>query len=273
MKHVFKPTMAVIKKVVQETPDTKSFFFKRDLWDNHKPGQFAELWVPGTGEIPLSIASSPDDEFITFTVKKVGSVTSALFEKKEGDTIGIRGPFGNGFPLEKFNGRELVFVGGGIGLPPLMSTIIYALGRRESFQGIKLFYGARTPADLVYRDQLEKLSEKINVYLTVDQGTDSWEGSVGVVTEIITPERVNPDNSVAMVCGPGIMMYFTVKKLMELGFKPSNIYLSLEHHMKCAVGKCGHCRIGPYYVCVDGPIFSYETLKEVEEKFAGDIWE
>lgn len=272
MRHFFKPVMTNIKKVVRETPDTKSFFFDRDLWESHVPGQFAELWVPGTGEIPLSIASSPNDKYITFTVKKAGSVTAELFNKKEGDSVGIRGPFGNGFPIEKFNGKELVFVGGGIGLPPLMSTILYALHRKDSFKGITLFYGARTPKDLVYRNQLEELSKKINVYLTVDKGTNSWKGPVGVVTEIITQARVYPEDSVAMVCGPGIMMYFTVKKLIDLGFKPSDIYLSLEHHMKCAVGKCGHCRIGHYYVCVDGPIFSYELLKEVVIKYAGDIW-
>lgn len=264
--------MASIRKIVKETPDIKTFYFDRSLWESHIPGQFAELWVPGAGEIPLSIASSPGENHIAFTVKKVGLVTSELFNKQEGDRIAIRGPFGNGFPLEKFKGKELVFVGGGIGLPPLMSTIIFALNSRNSLKGITLFYGARTPDDIVYKKQLEELSKEISVYLTVDSGNDSWDGPIGVVTEIITPERVNPKNSIAMVCGPGIMMYFTVKKLMNLGFKASDIYLSLEHHMKCAVGKCGHCRIGPYYVCTDGPVFSYESLEEIEKKYAGDIW-
>ncbi len=270
MRHFFKPVMAKIKKIVDETPDTRSFYFDRNVLRDFSPGQFAELWVPGAGEVPISIASTPDDDMLMFTVKKVGKVTGALFEKKEGDEIGIRGPFGHGFPLEKFEGKNLVFVGGGIGLPPLMATLRYA--EKNGFTKITLFYGARTPDDIVYKDTLSNLPEGVNVYLTVDQGDENWSGEVGVVTNLIQSDRVDPENSVAMVCGPGVMMYYTVKKLLEVGFKPEDIYLSLEHHMKCAVGKCGHCRIGPYFVCVDGPVFSYKTLREVEEKFAGDIW-
>ncbi len=270
MKHLFKPVMAEIKKIVEETPDTRSFYFEREVINDFLPGQFAELWVPGTGEVPISIASSPHDDVLIFTVKKVGRVTGALFEKKEGDEIGIRGPFGRGFPLEKFTGKNLVFVGGGIGLPPLISTLRFAV--REGFDRITLLYGARTPEDIVYREELKNLPDKVDVYLTVDRGDESWQGEVGVVTRLIREDTVNPENSVAMICGPGIMMFYTVKKLMEVGFSPENIYLSLEHHMKCAVGKCGHCRIGPYFVCVHGPVFSYEVLKEVEEKYAGDIW-
>ncbi len=270
MRHFFKPVMADIKQIVEETPDTKSFFFDRNVFGEFSPGQFAELWVPGVGEIPISIASSPEENELKFTVKKVGTVTAALFGKKVGDSIGIRGPFGHGFPIDGLDGKRLVFIGGGIGLPPLMSALVYA--SQKGFENITLLYGARTPADIVYKDLLSRLKGSVRVFLTVDRGDSSWTGEVGVVTNLIREETVRPENSVAFVCGPGIMMFYTVRKLLEVGFDPGDIYLSLEQHMKCAIGKCGHCRIGPYFVCVDGPVFSYTTLKEVEEKFAGDIW-
>ncbi len=269
MRHaLFKPVLKKIKRIVEETPDTRSFYFDKDGWAGHTPGQFAELWVPGVGEIPISIASPSKSDELVFTVKKVGTVSSALFEKKVSDTIGLRGPFGHGFPLQEFAEKNLILIGGGIGLPPLMSVILEALGKNK----IRLFYGARTPADIVYKPLLNELKDKIDIYLTVDVGDESWDGEVGVVTNLLKPELVHPYNSVAFVCGPGIMMYYTVKRLLELGFREENIYLSLEHHMKCAVGKCGHCRIGPYYVCVDGPVFPYSKLREVEEKFAGTVF-
>jgi len=271
---IFSPRMMEIVEVIEEAPDVKTFRFSPDDWEAHVPGQFVQVWVPGAGEIPLSIASAPSlaPQF-EITVKQVGEVTRELFRLRRGDYVGIRGPFGKGFPLDKIVGKSVNIVGGGIGLPPLMSFLREAIQKRESFGKLTLCYGARTPEDLIYREELEEMAEKeVDVHLTVDIGNEDWPGPVGVVTELCEEHRISIEESISLICGPGVMMYFTVEKLLNLGFPAEHIYLSLEQHMKCGVGKCGHCRIGPYYVCVDGPVFSLPVIREVERKYAGKVF-
>ncbi len=269
----FIPRVFKIHDVIDEGRDLKTFRFQVVDWPEHKPGQFVELWVPGTGEFPVSIASpSGSLPTLDLTVKRVGEVTSRLFQLKRGDTVGLRGPFGKGFPFEEIVGYHINLVAGGIGLPPLMSFVREAVQQRNRFGEINLFYGTRTPGELLYLGELNELSGKgVNVHLTVDEGNETWRGNVGVVTKLLLEKRVRVKNSVTFICGPGIMMHFTVKRLKELGVPDESIFLSMEQHMKCGVEKCGHCRIGPYYVCTDGPVFPLPKLEEVERNFAGRI--
>jgi len=275
-KNIYLPRLCVIKEVIPETPDIKTFRVEipDDFHFDYVPGQFAEVFLPGKGEAPFSITSSPTQKgIIEFSINRVGLVTEAIHQQVPGSQIGIRGPYGNGFPLKELEGKDLLFVGGGIGLAPLRSLINYVLDPeyRSRFGAITILYGARTPQDLVFRWELEKWlkREDLELIVTVDMGDESWKGKVGLVPQILQSSVSLNGNKppTAIVCGPPIMIKFTIKTLLEMGCRPQDIITTLEMRMKCGLGKCGRCNIGPYYVCKDGPVFRYDFLSTLPEEY------
>ena len=273
MNDVFLPNIARLVKVWNETPDTKTFAWRfRDLEDGKDfpflPGQFLELSVFGHGEAPFCIASSPTRPgALETTVKRAGQLTDALHELGNGDEVGIRGPFGNGFNVEAARGKDVLFVGGGIGLPPLRSLIWTVLDERASFGKVTILYGARTPTDLVYKDELKEWGKRSDVefHVTVDSAGPSWTGNVGVVPVLFEKVTFHPESTLAYVCGPPIMIRFVVRDLLARGFKEEAVISTLERMMQCGIGKCNHCAIGHRYVCRDGPVFSYSQIRELVE--------
>lgn len=269
MRNLYVPYPAVIKTINEETYDTKTFSLvfqdgKRQQEFRYKPGQFIELSLLGYGESPISIASSPSQiGYIELCVRRVGRVTEALHRLSDNDIVGIRGPFGNGFPVEQMRNKNLVFIGGGLGLAPLRSLIRTVFANRRDFGKVTILYGARTPSDLLFRDELAVWGDTDNaeVLVTVDVGSSDWQGNVGVVTTLFSKTAISAQNAVAIVCGPTVMFRFVIQELFKIGFSEEAIMLTLERFMKCGIGKCGHCNIGPKYVCLDGPVFSYKELK------------
>lgn len=228
-----------------------------------QPGQFNMLYLFGVGEAPISIAGDPAAPgVLVHTTREVGSVTRAMRQLRPGDTIGVRGPYGTYWPLERAAGNDIVLVAGGIGLAPLRPLLYSVLASRERFGKVLLLYGTRTPEDILYRRELEKWRSHfdLEVYVTVDRATGRWRGSVGVVTTLIARAPFDPLNTTAFVCGPEVMMRFAVSELQRRGVQPEDTYLSLERNMRCAVGVCGHCQVGPYFVCKDGPVFRFTEL-------------
>mgnify|MGYP000020468830 FL=1 len=265
----YVPKLAEILKVKEESPDVKTFTFRLKEGEfRFKAGQFVEVSVFGVGEAPFTLSSSPfDTEKFEVSIMRVGSVTSAIHRKKEGDVVGIRGPYGTHFPLEKCEGKDVTIVGGGIGIAPLRSLIYALIHEREKYGDIKVLYGAREPRLIVYKDLWDEFKKHVEVYLTVDFADETWKGHVGVVTTLFDVVEINPKDNMAFVCGPPIMIKFVTQKLLELGFAPENIHLSLERMMKCGIGKCGHCNIGKYYVCRDGAVFTYDMIKDIPNPF------
>ncbi len=273
MDDLFLPRLAHITEVRDETPDTKTFSLRfRDTSDQQefsfRPGQFLELSVFGFGEAPFCFASSPTRPgAIEVTVRRTGALTDALHALGAGDEVGLRGPCGNGFDLDAAEGRDLLFVAGGIGLPPLRSLIWNVLDERGRFGRVTVLYGAKTPADLVYKDELETWAGRRDVELlvTVDRGDDGWQGNVGMVPTLFDRTELAPQTTRAYVCGPPVMISFVVQDLLTRGFDDGAIISTLERMMQCGVGKCNHCAIGHRYVCRDGPVFSYRQIKELVE--------
>jgi len=268
------PIPAKIEDVVGETSNIKTFFIRPENPIRFQAGQFVELTVPSVGEAPFTPSSSPAvTERMEITIMRVGRVTERLHSMKPGDGVAIRGPLGLPYPLEEFHGREVLIVGGGVGMAPLRALLFALFEEMDKYKKIILRYGARTPGDLVYREALTNAwgrGETIDLMLTVDKRDESWKGNEGVVTTILEKDKLTADvkNGVAVVCGPPIMMKFATLKLLALGYPPESIYLSMEKNMSCGVGKCGHCRLGPYYACKDGPVFSYDKIKDLPK-----IWE
>ena len=275
VENPYLPKVAVLDRVVDEIVEVKTFYWhfedpaEQAAFRKFRPGQFAQVSLFGIGEFPASLPPSPTESETFFTIRTVGSCTSALHGLKPGDKFAVRGPYGNGFPMEEYHGKNLVFVAGGIGLIPLRSCIIYALAHREKFKRIQIFLGAKTPRDLMYRENLAAWAKSAGVecHLTVDRATEGWTGNVGVVGGLFKKPgvQVAVENAVAFVCGPPIMFRFVIKDLKALGFQDRNIVSTLERYMKCGVGKCGHCCIGVAYVCVDGPVFTYEQIQKLGE--------
>jgi len=275
----YLPYPIKIISVREETHDTKTFrvsFIDEDLKNsfNYKQGQFVQVSVLGVGEAPISISSSPGERgFFELTVRKSGHLTTALHRLKQDDVFYVRGPYGNSFPFEELFGRSLVFVSGGIGLAPIRGMIRLVLENRERFKDVKILYGAKTPDDICFKDELAEWEKRddISVYVTVDRGDDKWKGRVGLVTSLYDDAvGVDGGGSVAIVCGPPVMMKFAAIGLVKRGFKKDDVILTLERYMKCGIGKCGHCNIGGLYVCVDGPVFSWgriEKFPEIEHVF------
>ncbi|HTY44507.1 MAG TPA: FAD/NAD(P)-binding protein [Patescibacteria group bacterium] len=270
-KNIYKPIEATIENIIEETPTIKTFVIKPREHFEFRTGQFIELTLPGAGEAPFTPSSDPNiKDTIDVTIMNAGRVTSMLHACSSPTTVGIRGPYGKGYPLDTFEGKDIVIVGGGVGLAPLRSLLFALFSRMDRYNKVVLRYGARTSKDMVYKHLLPDWAkkDKVDVVTTVDVGDPSWNGNVGLVTTILKDMPVDLKNAVVIVCGPPVMMKFVTLKLLDLGFAPKDIYLSMEKNMSCGLGKCGHCRIGRFYACKDGPVFTYEELKDIPE-----IWD
>ncbi|MEE8360090.1 MAG: FAD/NAD(P)-binding protein [Candidatus Omnitrophota bacterium] len=265
MQNPYQSIEAQILSVKAETPNIKTFVVKPKEPMGFKTGQFMEVSVPGLGEGPFTPSSNPKDASkLEFTIMNVGKITNILHGMKKGDIVGLRGPYGMGYALDSFKGKDIFIVGGGVGLAPLRSLIYALFNEPDKYKKIIINYGARTPDDIIYKDEVETWPQdgKSELALTVDNGSDKWKGHVGLVTTILDVSKIDMKNAVAIVCGPPIMMKFVTFKLAEIGFKHKDIYLSMEKNMSCGAGKCGHCRVGNFYACKDGPVFTYEAIKD-----------
>lgn len=275
--NIYMPYLMKVEKVTFEAPGVKTFMLKflNEEDQNRftfKAGQFGEYSVFGAGESTFCIASSPTRKgYIECTFRQAGKVTKALSGCEEGNIIGFRGPYGNTFPLDEWKGKSLLFVAGGIALPPMRCVIWNALDLRENFRDVTIIYGARTVNDLVYKHELEEWGKRKDVKLitTVDPGgeTPDWKGEIGFVPTIVEKVAPSSKETVAIVCGPPVMIKYTFPVLAKLGFSDENIYTTLENRMKCGFGKCGRCNVGKVYVCKDGPVFTLAQLKELPDEY------
>jgi NAD(P)H-flavin reductase len=267
------PQLYRVQRVRREIPDT--FTLELEPGDGVEippfaSGQFNMLYVFGVGEIPISISGDPARRRpLVHTTRAVGTVSKAMRELKPEDVIGVRGPFGSHWPIERAMGKDVVIVAGGIGLAPLRSAMYQVISEREKYGKVVLLYGARTPEDILYRREVEhwRAHFDLEVYVTVDNATGKWRGSVGVVTRLIPRAPFDPLNTVAMICGPEVMMRFTAVELEKRGVATENIFVSMERNMKCAIGQCGHCQYGPYFICKDGPVFQYSHVQDLLTKW------
>jgi len=263
------PDLFRIRRVRPETHDTFTFELapvQSGRRFSFQPGQFNMMYVYGVGEVPVSISGDPTTSgLLTHTVRAVGSVTRVMARMKAGEIIGIRGPFGTPWPVTEAEGNDLVIIGGGIGLAPLRPALYYALANRSRFGKVVLLYGTRTPEDILYRKELESLRARfdLDVDVTVDRAGSDWHGNVGVVTRLIPKATFDPSSTLAFICGPEVMMRFTAMALQKREIPLENIYLTMERNMKCAIGMCGHCQMGPLFVCKDGPVFRYDRIRDI----------
>ncbi|MBE5752332.1 MAG: hydrogenase [Clostridiales bacterium] len=268
------PKVGVITDVRKDTPDVKTFRVVgtdgKKLFQ-HMPGQCAMVSVPGVGECMFSITSSPtNEEYMEFSIKKCGCVTEVIHSLEVGAQITVRGPYGKNFPVEgEFKGKDLLFIAGGIGLAPLRSVINYVRHYRQNYGKVVIVYGARSKDDLVDINEIQTEwmnEENIEVYLTIDRPQEGWDGHVGFVPAYVKELGLDP-NMTAVLCGPPIMIKFTLAGLLELGFQKSNVFTTLELRMKCGVGKCGRCNVGDKFVCKDGPVFRMTELDELPDEY------
>lgn len=267
----YLPDMATVVEVIEETSNIKTFRVvlndeQRMKEFSFEPGQVGQLSVFGAGESTFVINSSPTRmDYLQFSVMRVGEVTNRLHQLRPGDQIGVRAPLGNAFPVKELEGKNIIFIGGGIGMAPLRTLFVYMLDNRKKYKDITLLYGARTPDDLSYRAELPEWTGRkdVKVVLTVDNLAEGWEHKVGLIPNVLLEMKPSPKNTVAVTCGPPIMIKFTLQALKKLGFEDENIITTLEKRMKCGVGICGRCNIGTKYVCIDGPVFTYAQLKEL----------
>ncbi|KXB08300.1 oxidoreductase [candidate division MSBL1 archaeon SCGC-AAA382M17] len=271
-KPLLEPGKATIVSVRRLTEGERVFEIELDSGESlgHEPGQFVQVYVPGFGEAPISITSSPTKEGpFELCVRAVGNVTNALHSLEVGDNIGIRGPYGNGFDVGFFEGKDMLFVAGGLGLAPLRSLINYVVDNREDYGKVTTLYGCKTPLDLLFEGELKRWEESdvMDFSVTVDKCpvNVTWNDNVGVITELIPGIDVDPEGTYSAVCGPPVMYKFVIQELKEKEIPDNHIFLSLERRMRCGVGECGHCQIGEFYACIDGPVFNYSDIKGVEE--------
>jgi NAD(P)H-flavin reductase len=258
-----------ILKVRRETRDT--FTLMTQPVEQKKvfpfaPGQFSMIYAFGVGEVPISISGDPGHpETLVHTIRAVGTVTHQLHTLKTDDMIGIRGPYGSPWPLSQARGNDVVIVAGGLGLAPVRPVIYQLLAERQRFGNIAILYGARSPEDMLYLKELEQWRGRFDLHVdaTVDSAQRGWLGHVGVVTQLIGKAPFDPANTVAMICGPEIMMRFTIMELQKQGLDAENIFVSMERNMKCAIGFCGHCQYGPHFICKDGPVFPYDRIQKI----------
>ena len=267
----YKPEMATIVKNEKMTELESFFEFKLDSGAElgHMPGQFAEISVLGIGEAPISVSSSPTQGTnFEMVVRNAGNVTKAMHGLQVGAKVGVRGPFGTTFPVDaEMKGKDLVFICGGIGLVPVRSAINYVMANRSDYGKVTMLFGTKSPAEMLFSEECKKWASEENVtYLeTVDKGDDSWQGNEGVITTLIPKVELDAANTKVIICGPPVMYKFVLLELQKLDVSADDIYVSLERHMKCGVGKCGHCQINNLYVCQDGPVFKYSDVKEIRE--------
>ncbi len=277
MINIYQPDLVEVLEVRQQTADVKSVRVRfcdeqkaRDF--SFRPGQFGIFSAFGAGESTFNICSSSTwKDYFEFCFRRTGKVTESLWAIDASDTIGFRGPYGNAYPMDDWKGKNLIFVGGGIAMPPIRCAIWYALENRDDFGHITIVYGARTVGDLVFRDELDQWArhDNVRVVCCVDPGgeTPDFQGEVGFVPSVLERAKIPADNSVALVIGPPIMIKFTLPILAKMGFEDRNVYTSLENRMKCGVGKCGRCNCGPVYVCKEGPVFTLEQLKQLPSDY------
>jgi NAD(P)H-flavin reductase len=263
-----QPFWAEIVEIVHEAPNVTTYwlqFLDPALREGYhfKAGQFNMLTLPGMGESAISISSDPHDTHrIAHTIRVAGNVTSAISQLKAGDTLGIRGPFGNWWALDTFTGKDIVIASGGIGLPPLRPVLYHVMRQRQDFGRVIVLYGARTPNDLQFTSEYKTWQDVgIELTVTVDRGDEKWDGRVGVVPILFYNTRVDPRNTVILTCGPEIMIRFVIFEALARRVPPERIFVSLERNMKCGLGSCGHCQLGPFFVCKDGPVFSFDKLQ------------
>lgn len=274
LENPFVPYLATLKSAVELTSDVK--LLRVELENpavkasfDYKPGQFALLSAFGEGEAPFGIVSLPQhSDGLEFAVRRIGTVTRALHELEPGDVLGVRGPFGNYFPLEDYVGRNMVIIGGGIGMAPLRPVINKILEQRDDYGNLLIINGARTPRDLVFAPEFKIWMEapRTKLQLTVDRGDENWGGRVALVPDVVKEVAPSPDNAIAITCGPPIMIHYTLAVLKELGFKDNQIVTTLEAKMKCGLGKCARCNVGDKYVCQDGPVFTLEQISQFLEQ-------
>ena len=268
---IYLPSPATVSEVKPMTALECFFSFRLDSGEElgHMPGQFVEVSIPGVGEAPISIASSPTrKESFEMVVRKVGNVSGAMHKLSAGDKVFIRGPFGKALPVDDaMKGQDILFICGGIGLVPVRSAIQYVLDNRDDYGRVMILFGAKTPRDRLFTDEFEQWRSAKNLTLlqTVDRRDESWYGAEGVITTLMPLVKLDETRTVAVICGPPIMYKFVITELLKVKLREDQIYLSLERHMKCGVGKCGHCQINNIYVCQDGPVFKFSDVKDVEE--------
>jgi sulfhydrogenase subunit gamma (sulfur reductase) len=271
-ENIFLPKEVTIQRADQITATEKHFTLKLKNGSDMKyaPGQIMELGVMGYGEIPIGFASSPTRKH-TFdaVVRTVGRVSKAINERGKGDTLYVRGPLGNGFDVKALSGHDILIVAGGIGLCPTRSLIQYILDRRSEFKDFKLFFGAKTPGEQLFLEDLAawRKADNVDYYETVDKPDADWKGNVGVITTLFRKTKVSPDTRV-IICGPPVMYKFVIMELDQIGTPHNHIFVDLERRMKCGIGKCGHCQISDTYVCMDGPVFTYDRVEKLEEAFS-----
>ncbi len=276
-ENIYQPYLMEIDNIVEETPDVRTFRLKfKNSGDaekfTFKAGQFGEYSVFGEGESTFCVASSPTRKgYIECTFRKAGRVTNALANLEIGDTLGFRGPYGNTFPVDEWEGKNLLYIAGGIALPPMRCVIWNTVDLRDKYKDITIVYGARTVADLVYKNELREWEERPDIKLitTVDPGgqTPDWKGEIGFVPLVLEKLAPSSENTVAVLCGPPVMIKFTMPVLKKLGFRDKDIFTTLENRMKCGFGKCGRCNVGKVFVCKDGPVFTYEQILTLPEEY------
>src|SRR4030042_1918001 len=269
------PHLATLKDVIDQPPDVA--LFKLELNDpavrdsfEYKPGQFIFISAFGTGESPFGLSSvSYRKGDLEVAVRRVGTVTRSLHELEPGATVGVRGPFGNHFPLDDYKGKNIFIIGGGIGFAPLRPIITTIIDHRDDYQGLLILNGARTPADLCFASEFDTWarSPRTQLELTVDRGDESWTGRVALVPSVVSELKLSPQNAIAITCGPPIMIHFTLIELKRLGFVPRQGVTTLEGKMKCGLGKCARCNVGQKYICQDGPVFTLEQISNLIEQF------
>lgn len=267
---LYVPRLAQLEKIARQTDLETLFEFRLENGQSlgHRPGQFVEVSIPGVGEAPISIASAPcEDPIFELCVRNAGNVTRALHGLPEGAWVGIRGPFGNGFPDEDLKGQDVMVIAGGIGLIPVRPLIHHIMCNRFDYNNFTILYGMKRPEEMLFRNEIEEWqkSDAVDLRLTIDRAHDAWSGHVGVITTLFPDLELDGPKTRAVVVGPPIMYQFVILECRNKGIADENIIMSLERHMKCGVGKCGHCQINNKYVCQDGPVFTYSELKHLWE--------
>jgi NAD(P)H-flavin reductase len=271
MENPYYPVKSVIQDVIVETPTIKTLVIKPEKPMPFRSGQFMQLTIPGIGEAPFTPSSSPSrPEMIDITLLKTGRLTNYAHELKKGAIVGLRGGFGKGYPLDKCEGKEILVVGGGVGLAPLRALLYYLFENTDKVKRISIKYGARIPDELCYTREYDKWRKisKTDLTITIDKPHPDWSGRVGLVTTLLDNLDINLNNSIAVSCGPEIMLKFVSAKLVSVGFKPEQIYLSMNRRMSCGIGKCGRCNVGGYLLCKDGPDMNYAKIKDVPGVFS-----
>ena len=264
----YQPIRARVEKIITETLNIKTFVFRPEEPLGFEAGQFMQVTLPGVGECPFTPSSDyKNKETIEFTIMRAGEVTAALHAMKEGEYVGLRGPYGKPYPIKSFHGKDVYIVGGGVGLAPLRALLFALFHELDHLNKIEVRFGSRSPQDIAFKTAIPEWAkkQKVNVVMSVDTGDQAWQGTVGLVTTILKDGDIDVKKAVAIVCGPPIMMKFVTTRLCAMGVPDKDIYLSMEKNMSCGVGKCFHCNLGHYFCCKDGPVFTWDKIKGIPD--------